>query len=50
MGDEASIGDVVKGKKRGRCADNKQLLYGKDNNAVWAELGHESESEAQFLD
>lgn len=46
MGDEASVGDVVEGKKRGRCADDKQLLYGEETSAVRAAFGQVSEEEA----
>lgn len=46
-GDEASVGNVIEGKKRGWRADDKKLLYSEDANAVWAVFGYVSESEAQ---
>jgi len=47
VGDEASVGHVVEGKERGRCADDKKVLCGEENNASGAVFGRESKREAQ---
>lgn len=47
VGDEASVGDVVEGEKRGWRADDKKLLYGEDTNAFWAVFGHASENKTE---
>lgn len=47
VGDEASVGHVVEGKERGRCADDKKVLCGEENSACRAVFGNVSEGEAQ---
>ena len=47
VGNKATVGDVVEGQERGWRADNKEPLYSKEGDAIWAVFGQESEAKAQ---
>lgn len=47
---EVPVCDIVEGEERGRRADDKELLYGKEAEAVWIVFGQVPQKEAQRLD